>query len=116
MNGTLFHVGHRYAFAAAWLHVSCSTWVHRLVCSGMPFGGVGLSGIGAYHGKHTFASFCHYKPVLRKVPCGVGTQRVVRVQGSLPMGMVACVVNHSCGCLTAAHCRTRSSCTRRGRG
>jgi aldehyde dehydrogenase (NAD+) len=30
------------------------------------FGGVGESGIGAYHGKHTFDIFSHHKPVLEK--------------------------------------------------
>lgn len=45
VNGTLFHVGH----------------------GGLPFGGVGRSGMGAYHGKHTFDTFSHYKPVLRKL-------------------------------------------------
>jgi len=44
VNGTLWHVAH----------------------SGMPFGGVGASGIGAYHGKLTFETFSHRKPVLRK--------------------------------------------------
>lgn len=32
----------------------------------MPFGGVGDSGIGAYHGKASFDRFSHYKGVLRK--------------------------------------------------
>ncbi|MDD5727078.1 MAG: aldehyde dehydrogenase [Victivallales bacterium] len=32
----------------------------------MPFGGVGESGIGAYHGKYGFDTFSHYKPVMRK--------------------------------------------------
>ena len=45
INGTLFHVGH----------------------GGMPFGGVGRSGMGAYHGENTFKAFSHDKPVLRKV-------------------------------------------------
>lgn len=31
----------------------------------LPFGGVGLSGIGAYHGKYGFDTFTHYKPVLK---------------------------------------------------
>jgi len=44
VNGTLFHVAH----------------------PGLPFGGVGASGLGAYHGKHTFDTFSHRKPVLRK--------------------------------------------------
>jgi aldehyde dehydrogenase (NAD+) len=31
----------------------------------LPFGGVGHSGIGAYHGKHTFDTFSHQKPCLK---------------------------------------------------
>lgn len=30
------------------------------------FGGVGYSGMGKYHGKHSFDTFTHFKPVLRK--------------------------------------------------
>jgi coniferyl-aldehyde dehydrogenase len=33
---------------------------------GLPFGGVGASGIGAYHGEHGFATFSHAKPVFRQ--------------------------------------------------
>ncbi len=32
----------------------------------LPFGGVGQSGIGAYHGKTTFETFSHQKSVLRR--------------------------------------------------
>lgn len=32
----------------------------------LPFGGVGHSGIGAYHGKMGFESFSHRKPIVRK--------------------------------------------------
>jgi acyl-CoA reductase-like NAD-dependent aldehyde dehydrogenase len=32
----------------------------------LPFGGVGHSGMGAYHGKASFDTFSHYKSVLRK--------------------------------------------------
>lgn len=32
----------------------------------LPFGGVGQSGIGSYHGKAGFECFSHFKPVLRK--------------------------------------------------
>jgi aldehyde dehydrogenase (NAD+) len=31
----------------------------------LPFGGIGNSGIGAYHGKYTFDTFSHAKPVMR---------------------------------------------------
>ena len=33
---------------------------------GLPFGGVGPSGMGAYHGKAGFDTFSHAKPVLRR--------------------------------------------------
>ena len=32
----------------------------------LPFGGVGSSGIGAYHGKHSFDLFSHKKSILKK--------------------------------------------------
>ena len=41
------------------------TIVH-LACSGLPFGGVGNSGMGSYHGKHSFDTFTHYRSVLKK--------------------------------------------------
>jgi aldehyde dehydrogenase (NAD+) len=31
----------------------------------LPFGGTGNSGIGAYHGKHTFDTFTHWKSVMK---------------------------------------------------
>lgn len=32
----------------------------------LPFGGIGASGIGAYHGKYSFSTFSHAKPILKK--------------------------------------------------
>lgn len=32
----------------------------------LPFGGIGASGMGCYHGKYTFDTFTHYKSVLKK--------------------------------------------------
>jgi aldehyde dehydrogenase (NAD+) len=32
----------------------------------LPFGGVGHSGIGAYHGKRSFELFSHHKPIVKK--------------------------------------------------
>lgn len=32
----------------------------------LPFGGVGASGMGSYHGKHSFMTFSHYKGVTEK--------------------------------------------------
>ena len=32
----------------------------------LPFGGVGHSGIGAYHGKRSFSTFSHQKPMIKK--------------------------------------------------
>jgi acyl-CoA reductase-like NAD-dependent aldehyde dehydrogenase len=34
--------------------------------SALPFGGVGESGMGAYHGRHTFETFSHRKSVLSR--------------------------------------------------
>jgi aldehyde dehydrogenase (NAD+) len=36
------------------------------IASGMPFGGVGPSGMGAYHGKASFDAFSHSKSIVRK--------------------------------------------------
>ncbi|MCL2882784.1 MAG: aldehyde dehydrogenase [Coriobacteriia bacterium] len=41
------------------------TIVH-LATNHLPFGGVGQSGMGAYHGKTGFDTFTHYKSVLKK--------------------------------------------------
>jgi aldehyde dehydrogenase (NAD+) len=32
----------------------------------LPFGGVGQSGIGAYHGKYSFKTFSHKKSIYKK--------------------------------------------------
>jgi aldehyde dehydrogenase (NAD+) len=39
--------------------------VQHLANPYLPFGGVGLSGIGCYHGKHGFDCFSHHKSVLK---------------------------------------------------
>ncbi len=41
--------------------------VAHLLNHDLPFGGVGHSGIGAYHGKHSFDTFTHFKGVMNKV-------------------------------------------------
>ena len=41
------------------------TMMH-LANNNLPFGGVGLSGIGQYHGKYTFDTFTHKKSILKK--------------------------------------------------
>ncbi len=40
--------------------------VMHIAVNDLPFGGVGDSGIGAYHGKASFDTFSHFKSVLRK--------------------------------------------------
>jgi aldehyde dehydrogenase (NAD+) len=32
----------------------------------LPFGGVGTSGLGKYHGKHGFDSFSHNKSIMKR--------------------------------------------------
>ena len=55
------------AFGAPVVHQA----VHQL-----PFGGVGASGTGAYHGEHSVALFSHAKPVFTK-PLGPDTLRLL---------------------------------------
>ena len=40
----------------------------------LPFGGVGRSGMGSYHGKKSFETFSHYKSILRKGKMEVNTK------------------------------------------
>jgi aldehyde dehydrogenase (NAD+) len=40
--------------------------MYHLLVNELPFGGVGTSGTGAYHGKWGFETFSHRKAVLRK--------------------------------------------------
>ncbi|MFE8702881.1 aldehyde dehydrogenase [Cytobacillus sp. FJAT-54145] len=46
--------------------VSINDTITHLANPELPFGGVGHSGIGAYHGKYSFLTFSHEKSVLRK--------------------------------------------------
>ena len=39
--------------------------VLHLASSRLPFGGVGNSGMGAYHGKQSFLTFSHQKGILK---------------------------------------------------
>ncbi len=40
--------------------------IYHVLAPGLPFGGVGNSGMGAYHGRWGFETFSHRKAVLRK--------------------------------------------------
>ena len=40
--------------------------IHTIMTNKMPFGGVGQSGMGSYHGKASFETFSHKKSILRK--------------------------------------------------
>jgi coniferyl-aldehyde dehydrogenase len=42
----------------------------------LPFGGVGASGMGAYHGIHGFMRFTHNKPVVVQSPDGASNLRL----------------------------------------
>ena len=38
----------------------------QFLCDTLPFGGVGQSGIGRYHGKYSFDTFSHEKTVMQR--------------------------------------------------
>lgn len=46
--------------------VTFNDTVIQFVCDGLPFGGVGQSGFGRYHGKYSFDTFSHEKAVLHR--------------------------------------------------
>ena len=54
--------------------VSCTSFgggcindtIMHLTSPHLPFGGVGMSGIGSYHGKKSFDTFTHYKSILKR--------------------------------------------------
>ncbi|XP_028774621.1 aldehyde dehydrogenase family 3 member F1 [Neltuma alba] len=41
----------------------------QFICDALPFGGVGQSGIGRYHGKYSFDTFSHEKAVMHRNLC-----------------------------------------------
>ncbi|MFD4636996.1 aldehyde dehydrogenase family protein [Lentzea sp. NPDC058436] len=49
----------------------------HVAAAGLPFGGVGASGMGAYHGSYSWRTFSHLKPVLRK-PLALDTLRLAQ--------------------------------------
>lgn len=53
------------------------TVIHLLNLN-MPFGGIGESGIGRYHGKSGFECFTHYKSILFRPPKNAGDLRYKR--------------------------------------
>lgn len=42
----------------------CNDLLIQFIVPGLPFGGVGTSGIGNYHGYHSFLTFTHERPTL----------------------------------------------------
>uniref|UniRef100_A0A8D0RMX5 Aldehyde dehydrogenase n=1 Tax=Sus scrofa TaxID=9823 RepID=A0A8D0RMX5_PIG len=50
--------------------------IMHFMLSSLPFGGVGSSGMGAYHGKHSFETFSHLRPCLLKSLKGEGANKL----------------------------------------
>jgi coniferyl-aldehyde dehydrogenase len=46
--------------------VSLNDTLYHIAQHGLPFGGVGASGMGGYHGEAGFHTFSHLKPVFRQ--------------------------------------------------
>ncbi len=58
--------------------------VHLAVAE-LPFGGVGESGIGSYHGQHGFAAFSHHKSVLKRPFWGENNLRYPPYKKTFPI-------------------------------
>jgi aldehyde dehydrogenase (NAD+) len=76
-------VRRRFAAATRSGSLSCNTTIEHFVAEGLPFGGLGASGSGRYHGRYGFETFSHLRPVLRRPTRG--RLRIV----SPPYGRVA---------------------------
>ncbi|GAA1140158.1 aldehyde dehydrogenase family protein [Nesterenkonia lutea] len=48
--------------------ITFNTVMTQLAVSALPFGGVGASGMGRYHGEYSVATFSHERAVLRRLP------------------------------------------------
>ena len=59
-------IGTHVAKTVARLRQTFATGKTRFATHKLPFGGVGPSGLGAYHGKFGFEEFSHHKSVLTK--------------------------------------------------
>ena len=53
---------HRYSYGGG---VANDTMI-QFANDRLPFGGVGYSGMGAYHGQHSFDAFTHFKPFIKR--------------------------------------------------
>lgn len=77
-----YHVGddpaRQQAFAA--VTASGALVINDITChvsiDSLPFGGVGPSGVGAYHGIHGLRRFSHAKPVVVQSPDGASNLRL----------------------------------------
>ncbi|KAK7410600.1 hypothetical protein VNO78_01527 [Psophocarpus tetragonolobus] len=57
------------------MDIEFDEFLQTLVVDTLPFGGVGESGMGAYHGKFSFDAFTHKKAVLYRGFAGVSSLR-----------------------------------------
>ena len=46
--------------------VSINDTISHIINTNLPFGGVGTSGIGSYHGKYSFTTFSHHRSILKR--------------------------------------------------
>ena len=61
-SGFIQNLFERYSFGGGVANDSMIQFVNDQ----LPFGGVGHSGLGAYHGKYSFDAFSHFKPVVKR--------------------------------------------------
>ncbi|MBV9385428.1 MAG: aldehyde dehydrogenase [Chroococcidiopsidaceae cyanobacterium CP_BM_ER_R8_30] len=65
--------------------ITINDTIMQAIVPSLPFGGVGNSGIGSYHGKASFDTFSHHKSVLKKSFLFDPNIRYAPYKGKLPL-------------------------------
>ena len=66
LNAPIWHEENRGVYCFLKMIQPISDIIMHYTEPSLPFGGIGNSGMGSYHGKHTFNAFVHHKPVLEQ--------------------------------------------------
>ena len=80
---------HRFSYGGGIINDTLLQFTNR----NLPFGGIGKSGMGAYHGKHSFFAFSHNKPYIKRRTWPDPSLRYAPYENQKKMGFLKKLVN-----------------------